>query len=74
MSSDGLRAILLNCSICGFYWEPFGKSGFNVCTSCGCDWRYLDQVVKIPAWIRRLKELEGDNYLRTVEFGRKGWL
>lgn len=71
MASNGLKPIVLKCTVCGFYWEPFGKSGFNVCTNCGVDWRYLKQVASFPPWLQRLRELEGENYLRNLEFARR---
>lgn len=76
MSDNGvaaLRPVVLKCTICGFLWEPFGISGFNVCTSCGCDWRYLDQLKGLPAWLKKLRELDGGKYIQLRKFGTRGW-
>lgn len=76
MSDNGvvaLRPIVLKCTICGFYWEPFGRGGFNVCTSCGCDWRYVDQVRRFPAWLKRLQELDGGRYWQWLALGSRRW-
>jgi hypothetical protein len=71
MSDNGLRPIMLKCTFCGYIWEPFGRSGFNVCTNCGCDWRYLDQVRRLSSWMRELMRIDGGAHWRWRTLGHR---